>query len=60
MRRQGSGQHEHVSPMIVRAKPSSPGTEGKLMNVDAREVDFVCERGEKMEGGEEEMRVTVL
>lgn len=29
--------------MIVHAKPSPPGTEEKLMNVDAREVDSVCE-----------------
>ena len=43
--------------MIVHAKPSSPGTEGKLMNVDAREVDFMCGGEKGMEEGEEEMRV---
>lgn len=40
--KQARGPHEHVSLMIVHAKPSSPGMEEKLTNVEARELEFVC------------------
>lgn len=47
MCRQGSEPREHVSLATVLAKPSPPGTEEKLMDVDAREVDFVCVKERK-------------
>lgn len=47
MCRQGSEPREHVSLTTVLAKPSPPGTEEKLMDVDAREVDFVCVKERK-------------